>query len=677
MEGGENGVEKSRRLAETSPASAERRDDAETLMTGVVSSPSAAARATGTLMQRSAAVGDARKLPDSRVAGATCLAMPTEAAGQSSAVRTHGTMNLEDVVSLVEKIQASIVGEIKGSLAAMKQKQEEMSEDISTLKMSVGASSSQTEEVLGAPKTVIPQEKTTEYEDKLIRRMVSRSRAFVPLLQLLTNMTVLSFIDAFPELVSWMAADLQACLVKVRKNIQGVSGLSVILFAVEPRDDKILFRMSSGPVWTFVMRCVFMRMIIAGRGKEYHTDNNAKEPLWMESFGDAAKTLSILNTRLQEFHVLKPMPFESSGHRADPNPLKRRRVESNAPEEGSKVHFLQTVLIRKLRRSVCRHMTYCRHNIRMLLYKKFLFIVDLIKLRGGTALGKDAGYFVEFTDPRPAELEPDSGGTLLRKWNLDRNDVPLHESEVRTADARNMKLLQNLQEEFPSLSINLHWRRRVTHGDDDGNRHEPEYFDANLSWPARETLSLHQVAGGMLLEIVRVRSLPSVMRASPYAIMAMHVLAVGLRGLLREALGLPLTHTESVAKGTVYALHRKKNDNFQTALLPLGAMTDMAESEDSSPSPSSANESARTGSSEGEATRLAEIKEERLTISWNAYVAEKRSAESSVIEPVAQEGPDDLHSGCAADDHGVDPDMDVLATSLSKMPDAFINYPVE
>lgn len=593
--------------------------------------------------------------------------------------------DLDCIVRDVREIAAQVkaLSKIAPAMEQLDARQAQMITDITQLKATVG-SLSLTETGHGG-NSVSSEERATPAEDRLLKKIVDRSRALYPLLQWFIKMTVVSMVEGFPVLEQWMKPSLLAQLSKVRRDLVGVSGLAVILFSVDPSDEKVMYRMSTGPVWTFVVRCVFANMVHSARQQLFRSPED--EPRWLADLGEPVQIFAILSARLADFNTLRDLPHDFGLLNSGPSTKKRRVEDSTDSDSVAHDQFLQTTLIRRLKRSVCRHLTYCRHEVKVYLFEKILFLVSMIRARGGPVRAMDHGFRFIFTDPSEEEAHPTGGAdhSLVELWNLSRNEVPMSEEAIGEADAMNEEYVHDLERRFPYLKVQLEWRRRVVHGEEDRDRDDAEYHNSDLWWPATESVSLVKVAGGIFLELVRVRSLVTVMRCSEYSAMAIFVLALGLRGLLRDTLGMPMTNAERVAKGSVFAVMREKNDNFVSVLLPnaepacapeSGERSDL-ESRDASIGASDGNRSSQGEASASpgrDSQRLAKAKKSRSTVSWNTYVCERNKG-MSVFAAEEAEREKQTKAPAGAVQCTADPEIELLGPQLNAPTSAFLYIP--
>lgn len=85
-------------------------------------------------------------------------------------------------------------------------------------------------------------------------------------------------------------------------------------------------------------------------------------------------------------------------------------------------------------------------------------------------------------------------------------------------------------------------------------------------WPVEETVSLHSAALSVLMDAVRVDAM-EFLRASPVALKTVHIVAIGLRGLLRKSLNQVLSEVEDAALGNVTIDELSKGESAVTAML--------------------------------------------------------------------------------------------------------------
>lgn len=398
------------------------------------------------------------------------------------------TADLQSIVRVLQDIaqQMKVLSAMALAVEQLDAQHQKSSADIAVLKTAIGALS-QTD-TARAEKSGCSVDRATPAENRLMKAIVDRSRALYPLLEWFIKMIVLSIVEGFPEIEGWMRQETLAQLSTVRQDIAGVSGLAFILFSVGPKDDKVMYRMSTGPVWTFVIRCVFSNMIHSSRDQLFKAPKS--ELQWLADLGDPVRTYAILSSRLSDFNSLRELRTSCSGYEGGP-PLKKRRLsESAETDAASRDEFLQKTLIMRLKRSVCRHLIYCRHEVKTFLYEKLPFLIDMIRWQGGLAKAKQLGFQFVFIDSSEDEAISSGAareaGHMCAVWDVPQNAVPTSKESIDDADTGDEALLLEIERRFPSLAVRLEWSKRVVHERSDVEKHYDEYSISDLTWPTMD-----------------------------------------------------------------------------------------------------------------------------------------------------------------------------------------------
>ncbi len=80
--------------------------------------------------------------------------------------------------------------------------------------------------------------------------------------------------------------------------------------------------------------------------------------------------------------------------------------------------------------------------------------------------------------------------------------------------------------------------------------------------PTSDRCNLHEVALSLLMEIFQTKNKASVLRAWELRLRTIHILALGLRGVLREEMNLPMSNIERIAKGDHVGLKMSDDVNL-------------------------------------------------------------------------------------------------------------------
>lgn len=426
----------------------------------------------------------------------------------------------------------------------------------------------------------------TQQDIAVMKLLASHTRAVVPTIRWFCFATVLSFVNEVPACRTWIPESTHERFTALTSLLPGVSGLALVFFSVRNNEKKTEgYNRRDGAVWTHILRWIFAHMITSGRS-EIYKDAPHVEPPWLSRFGDASRTLDIVQTRLKKFRSFADVDEDDTPLPSPPAKRRRKADDLSSLPYGG-VDVQQRVLAR-IKTSVLRFLTYNRRCAKLFLFRELLFLVEKIKTIGNAETAEEKGFYFHLLDPDPEEIVAENiEGT---RWDIPlahRDDV---QDAVSSADGLNDNLLLELQGRFPSLRVEAHWRKTVQFCANDSRQDHEDYRRPGLSLPFSKTISLLSVAQGVLRDFVRKSAAQNVMRSSRYSLLTVHIFAVGLRGIVADCMNLPLSHTERVAMGSVRALPRVKNQDFVSLFVSGSTVptTDSLSRESSAAMPSSA-----------------------------------------------------------------------------------------
>lgn len=110
------------------------------------------------------------------------------------------------------------------------------------------------------------------------------------------------------------------------------------------------------------------------------------------------------------------------------------------------------------------------------------------------------------------------------------------------SDARYTYNMAKVLKKWPNAQINPHVLNTL-----------PPPRRPDERYPCRKRINLHSIALNTLVEFTRAGSPESLLRAHPNSLRAVHVFALALSGVLRNALGEVESHVEQVARGKTVA----------------------------------------------------------------------------------------------------------------------------
>eukprot|EP00171_Calliarthron_tuberculosum_P023013 IDg23013t1 len=389
-----------------------------------------------------------------------------------------------------------------------------------------------------------------------------------------------------------------------------VSGISIVLFAVQPGDVRNRFRAPVGQAWSSVIRrCLTQRVFLLrkelmNRGLA-STDGTIIG--WLDSFGEGYRvyqTVSEIITGLE-----KSGGDSSSANNSDRR-SKRRCTEGS--RFGDMYKDVRIQAIKTSRASIMRQLTQHRTEIR----KQLL------------------------SSTEEAYLSGTEEHSLV---NVPCTSIGV-ESTVAT-DESNHKAFVQLEAAHPWLTVELHYRRTVIRTATDEIQDRFEYRDPSLTFITTERVPLHAVACQFVVAAYKVESYLSVLRSSNIALRAVHVVAIGLRGLLRRSCGLEISNVENLALGEVTSERQGKGGTEITTMFGGGA----------------GPRKRKDGAFEG-LPDLAKMRKEKLEASWDEYLehatameeAEQREESSCHIAQNAIRGRSDENERATEVDYDFD-----------------------
>lgn len=469
----------------------------------------------------------------------------------------------------------------------------------------------------------------TPAELALVDRLADKERSTNPFVQWLMEITVFTFAEEVAE-VEWWSSHLRQQMSALTGSAAGVSGLAVAFFSVTSADAKDVLMRDVGRVWAFMTHIVYTVVITQTRAILFPSRRG--EPAWLSAFGTMDKTVSLVKANLST---------------PDVTPKKKRRRGSASHRPAfNRDEKLQAHLVKTLKARVRRHYTSCRHDLKLWLYKQFAFIVDLVTSNGGPQLARQRGFAIvlpplSFQEQQPSE----SGRAANLEWDIPCTVVPRTADDVHEATKKNEELFAALKKNFPGFNVEFRWKKRVVHGLRDVHTGHPDYMINDLKVDVRVGVNLHDLAGCILVEIMRSNAVAEVLARSTCALQAIHIFALGLRGALQEFLGRPLSRLEKIAKGSARLADRKPNENFVSLLLkgaageldrelvesaiidvPADSQAETMDPNASIPGEQSGNSADTHGAKLSASLQKARL--EKTTMAWNAYIREKMRPQS-------------------------------------------------
>ncbi len=342
--------------------------------------------------------------------------------------------------------------------------------------------------------------------------------------------SVLSFARANAPLMSWVPAPAREHVAPHMGVVENASGLSTLFFSVEADQKWSLYHGRIGKMWSFVLRSSISSALLHVRRTYFESQDvvAAEEgartiPPWLASFGSKQGTTSLVSEIIQCLETTDEMA-RASGDATLLSRRKRMRLEGEQAQD--EYESERDFCVTQMRTALMRNWSYGRAEARRIMTGSVLFLIEKILSFPTTADARSDGYEVLFTVPSLEEdvIPADVGGTI---W-----DIPLAATRGGTEDElrdRNNALLKEVVDRFPSLTVTLRYKRSVIRLE---NMQESD--SAPAFWPTEEQLSLHQLALTVLAASLNATSSKIALQASGMSLRTVHVLAVGLRGLIRQ-----------------------------------------------------------------------------------------------------------------------------------------------
>ncbi len=242
-----------------------------------------------------------------------------------------------------------------------------------------------------------------------------------------------------------------------------------------------------------------------------------------------------------------------------------------------------------------KHVQYLnagRTDVRANLHKGLMFLKEFIDVHFDPVKRRSKGFFVpegatalqlalpsyEYVFFGDTEVElaiPDQ----IR--NGSRWDIPLAETVEEDMCAKilsgqaegiaaNLVTLDMVSTRFPCLTVALRYKREVRSAlGVPGPPPEDMEASGTIWYQEFEKVSLHDIALGLIVERFKARDKMSALCFSPLSIRTVHVLAIGIRGLLRRSLGLAISSLEEVALGNAGHAHFGALEDKVSTMLDL------------------------------------------------------------------------------------------------------------
>lgn len=404
----------------------------------------------------------------------------------------------------------------------------------------------------------------SDVDENIMRVLSKRGRCVSPTLQWISILSVLSFIEHVPQVTSWFAPHERDRYKTLTTRLPGVSGLALLFFSKDPKDSNAHYKSRDGYMWTFMLRWVFSTMIVAGR-KTIFQKSATREPTWLTSFGSPSDTVREIQSRLRDFErVSDSTPDKEGSGTLTASAKKRRRLLSDCTP--FRTIDLSKELLCRIKSSILCFLTQNRRNVKLFLFDKLLFLIEKIQTFDDPAAARQAGYFIEMSSAADSEeLMPIDEVTPDSVWNIPWMKSGPFDSDDPARDRENEEAFLRIQASFPSLSATLYWNKDVRRSPADVEKDHADYRDHSLKWPVSESVHLHDLAKGILMEYVRGKSSAQVLSSSTHSLMALHVLAIGLRALVQHSMGAQMTPAERAALGSVRARHRDTDEDIVSA----------------------------------------------------------------------------------------------------------------
>lgn len=368
----------------------------------------------------------------------------------------------------------------------------------------------------------------------------------------LSIFTLHSFARMYPGTAAWLPNETKAGIAPRSALIGSVSGLSLLFFSCQDSNWS-RYQTSTGKLFTFFVASIISSAILEVRRTEFGPSRGRQVPEWMNAFGGAAST----SRYCSDFCTLLDMTKKLLMTLNDTETImsaKRARGE-NMPDKFRKEKDFAVWSVRQIIRV---GLSYGRTEGRKHILEGFIFLID--KIMKGYDSRRDAaedGYSIAFI-PEMSEAENIVPAKVLGTiWDI--SNAEASESDDRT----NMSLLGKLAGDFPSLFLHLKYKRLILA--EDGVSKIPA--SVPKYWKEDEKVSLHEIALKILTSIsLAAQNTKLVLRSSKLSLRAVHILAIGLRGLARQQLAL-----EKCALGSMCADALEEDDDVEVVTTRMGS----------------------------------------------------------------------------------------------------------
>ncbi len=357
-----------------------------------------------------------------------------------------------------------------------------------------------------------------------------------------TGFTINSFARSYPALWKWLPEETRNHHAPYSDLIANSSALSLLFFSCV--DSNWERNMSgTGKLFTFLCASVISSAILEVRRTEFGVARGRVVPEWMAAFGGRASTAKYVWNYCMVLDSTKKI---LSRLRSDDTYVRAKRARSEGPPD--KFRADKDFAISSVRHILRNSLSYGRTEARKHILEGFMFLVDKIKTFPSIGQARDAGFMLKFVEEE-SEVEsivPENIADTI--WDIgDCETVTGTEAELQKA---NNALLRKVAGDFPSLFLKLTWQRRIVA--EDGVSEIPE--DIPKYWQETQDVSLHEIALKILTSMsLAAKDTKLVMRSSKLTVKAVHILAIGLRGVVRQCLAQEPTAIEKSAMGSMTA----------------------------------------------------------------------------------------------------------------------------
>jgi len=502
---------------------------------------------------------------DPTLTAAASNTVPPNAAASNAATPNATTPNVESLFNLLKsqtqklnEIQTTVDDRISGL-------EKEIVGRKRPFNVAIGDDTRRQDASISRSSTITADDNESTNTAKYFDGFMNKKKLRQTFAVLICRFLVFCHVKNYPAAAHWMDESLTKLMDKTCPSVMGMSGLSLMMFAVGKGKTEFsridLLNTPHGHLFThLIAHCVMDRTMKVIH--KVYTRQEQRAPLWTKHFGSSFATrLRVLAHELNFYHSRRrPLTqSELEAYSGIPNLSPPKPSRSTRPSETEKLRF---GFLKALLKRFLAFLRIGRGEVRTCCFRDELFLLSEIESKPLIANTKryimtlmpGGNYEVpaqaEETDndidnsPRNEPDDEDEGnirhkGVYSISESVVRPENP-PQNWVKPADDANETLFEELKEAFPCMYAWMTYPVPICAPKRDTEGTDTQEFEAlkDKTWEIRETISFHDMAKNVLCGLCGKMKFEEIAETNIYALRAVHILALGLRGLTAKALNV-------------------------------------------------------------------------------------------------------------------------------------------